>query len=50
MQLHTHAGDRDRANHRYRALATQLARDDLEPEPETTDLRRQIMRADQRIG
>jgi hypothetical protein len=32
------------------ALATDLTSDDLEPEPETTELRTQLMSAGQRIG
>lgn len=50
MQLHARTGDRDTANCRYIELATRLARDEIEPEPETTELRHQIMRANQQIG
>jgi hypothetical protein len=50
MHPDARSGHREAAQHRYDALATQLARDELEPEPETTDLFNQIMRPNYRIG
>ncbi len=50
MRLDAHRGDRAAANGRWTALVTELGRDDLEPEPETTQLRRDIMSAGQPIG
>ena len=49
MELEVRTGDRAGAQHRYVALATELARDDLEPEPETTELHKRIT-THQRIG
>lgn len=50
MRLEADAGRHDAANSRYQALATDLIRDDLEPEAETTDLQTQLMSPGQRIG
>jgi hypothetical protein len=44
MQLDALSGHREAAHSRYIALARNLARDELEPEPETTDVHREIMR------
>lgn len=47
MVLEAKAGDREAALRRYHALATVLARDELEPEPDTSELRKKIMTTDQ---
>jgi nucleoid-associated protein YgaU len=43
MQLDALSGHLDAAHSRYVALAQRLARDELEPEPETTDVHREIV-------
>lgn len=50
MELDARTGHRDAAQARYKALATRLELDDLEPEAETTDLRAEIMSPNYRIG
>jgi len=44
MQLDALTGHRDTAHNRYIALTQHLARDELEPEPETTETHHEIMR------
>lgn len=50
MQLDAHRGHSEAVNSRFTALAAQLARDDLEPEPETTELRNDLLGIGHRIG
>jgi hypothetical protein len=50
MTVDARLGHREAAQNRYLALATRLALDDLEPEPETTELRAEIMSPRYRIG
>jgi nucleoid-associated protein YgaU len=50
MELETQAGRAHAAERRYQALAVDLARDDLEPEDETTELRRRLTSRRRRIG
>jgi DNA-binding SARP family transcriptional activator len=42
MEIEARLGSTDAVNHRYLNLATKLARDELEPEPETSDLRARL--------
>lgn len=42
MEIEALLGNTDAVNHRYLMLATRLARDELEPEPETSDLRARL--------
>lgn len=50
MQLGALSGHREAAHSRYLALARSLARDDLEPEPETTAIHREIISPGDQIG
>lgn len=50
IEIETQAGRPGAAERRYQALATDLARDELEPEDETTDLRRRLTSQRRRIG
>lgn len=42
MEIEALLGNSDAVNHRYLSLATKLARDELEPEPETSELRARL--------
>lgn len=42
MEIEALLGNTDAVNHRYLTLATRLARDELEPEPETSELRARL--------
>jgi hypothetical protein len=50
MQLDALNGRPNAAHSRYIALASNLARDELEPEPETTALHREIVSRGDQIG
>lgn len=50
MQLDALSGHREGAHRRYIALAQRLALDELEPEPETTALHRDITSSGDQIG
>lgn len=50
MEREANLGNREGALRRYDALASQLGRDELEPEPDTTALIKRIRTTDPRIG
>jgi nucleoid-associated protein YgaU/DNA-binding SARP family transcriptional activator len=50
MELEAVMGSPEAANGRYQTLATKLARDELEPEDETSDLRARLRRSGGRIS